>query len=296
MTTTVTSGFQTFLLQVPLLDSTNWFTWKNEMEMLLTMEDMDKIVLGTETKDKAQDKDAWEKADKKAKVAIYFRIDPQYRPLFQGHFTSSALWAALKSKFQANTATRIDALEKLYTTLHDPSQPVGFYIQALKSARGQLTAITGEDIKDQHFIDVLLMNLHSDFSQIRTSILSQATEPTLDQVLSILTKSQDILTSSIVKQESVLFVCPKPQSGSGGSQSYPVDDKGFKWCDTKREGACHRCGRPGHIAVLCIINMPEHVKDWVLHKPKFAHISDAESEVAHLSHTFSSVSPGPLLI
>ena len=291
---TINNSFQAFLLQVPLLDSTNWFTWKNEMEMLLSMEDWDGIVSGTEPKDKAQDKAAWEKADKKARVAIYFRIDPQYRPLFQGHSTSSDLWTALKSKFQAsNTATRIDALRKLYTTIHDPSQPVDFYIQALKAARGQLNAITGEDIKDQHFMDVLLMNLHPDFSQIRTSILSQATEPKLDQVLSILTKSQDISSSSsIIKQESVLVVHSKTQPRSGGSQGSPMDDRGFKWCDTKREGVCHRCGRPGHIAGLCIFTMPENVKNWVLHRPQSANVGEVEPEVAHLS----SVSIGPLLI
>jgi len=28
---------------------------------------------------------------------------------------------------------------------------------------------------------------------------------------------------------------------------------------------CHRCGRSGHIAARCIYDMPQHIKDWVMH-------------------------------
>lgn len=289
--------FQSYLLQVPLLTTLNWFTWKTKMEMVLSTEGLDLFVLGEEVKDKADDKAAWEKADKKARVAVYFRIHQDYRSLFQSYTTSAELWTALKAKFQAsNISTRIDAIRQLYITTHDPSQPVDFYIQALKTARERLKAITGEDIKDQLFMDVLLMNLHPDFSQVRTPILFQATEPTLDQVLSVLTKSQDIPSpsSAIIKQESVLSTQTRSQFGSGGSQQHPVDDKGFKWCDTKRDGACHRCGRPGHIAASCIINMPEKVKNWVLHKPQAGHFVQAEPEVYQAS--YSTTSAGPLLI
>lgn len=294
------SLFNQLLTQIPVLTTTNWFNWKTEMEMLLAMEGLSGIVLGTDTKDKAQDKAVWEKDDSKARVAIYFRIDSQYRPLFQGHTTSYQLWTALIAKFQAsNMATRIDALRHFYTTIHDPSQPVDFYIQALKTSKEHLKAITGEDIKDQHFMDILLMNLHPDFGQIRTSILSQSTEPTLDHTLSILTKSQDIPSPSsmMIKQESVLAAYSRPPFGSGGSQ---VDDKGFKWCDVSgRDGVCHRCGRPGHIAAFCIINMPEKVKNWVMHKPQSGHLaSEVEPQIANSAYGygFSSSSDGPFLI
>ena len=168
--------FNSAISQISPLTPDNWFTWKAEMEMLLAMEGLDEIVSGAAKKDPAKDPATWDQKDKKAKGIIFFRIDPQYRSFFSSSAstsTSTSLWEALKTKFEvSNLATRIDARRHLYTTPHDPSQSVDFYILALRTARERLKAITGEDIKDQDFMDVLLMNLHPDFSQIRTSILS----------------------------------------------------------------------------------------------------------------------------
>ena len=271
---TTNSFFNSAVSQIAPLTPDNWFTWKVEMEMLLLMENLDGIVLETEKKADVKDQATWDQKDKKAKSIIYFRIDPQYRSFFTTTTSSSSeLWKALKDKFEAsNLASRIDARRQLYTTPHDPSQSVDFYILALKTARERLKAITGEDIKDRDFMDVLLMNLHPDFSQIRTSILSQSTEPTLEAVISILTKSANDL-NSIIKQEAA-FAVRSGHFGAGGSGREPVDDKGFRWCDAKREGVCHRCGKPGHQAHLCVGDMPRHIKDWVLKRPHSAHMVD----------------------
>lgn len=295
------SFFNSAMSQISFLTPDNWFTWKTEMEMLLAMDNLDGVVLGTEQKGgDAKEQMLWSQRDRKAKGILFFRIDPQYRTFFTTSSTSTELWKALKDKFEAsNLATRIDARRQLYTTLHDPSKSVDFYILALKTARERLKAITGEDIKDQDFMDVLLMNLHPDLSQIRTAILSQSTEPSLDTVISILTKSaHDINTTSIIKQESV-FATNSGQSRAGGSGRDPVDDKGFRWCDAKRDGVCHRCGKPGHQAHMCVGDMPRHIKDWALRRPHFADVVNVETSanpVQGPSSFFSSDDNGPLLI
>jgi hypothetical protein len=296
---TNTSFFTSAISQISFLTPDNWFTWKTEMEMLLAMEGLDGVVFGTEKKEgDAKDQATWDQKDRKARGIIFFRIDAHYRTFFTSSSSSSALlWKALKDKFEAsNLATRIDARRQLYTTLHDPSKSVDFYILALKNAREHLKAITGEDIKDRDFMDVLLMNLHPDFSQIRTSILSQSTEPTLDIVISILTKSANDLS---IKHESVLAARAGP-FGAGGSARDPVDDKGFRWCDPKREGVCHRCGKPGHQAHLCVGDMPRHIKDWVLKRPHSAHAVEndayANAVFGHSSFPSSDDFDRPLLI
>jgi hypothetical protein len=290
--------FNSAISQISLLTPENWFTWRAEMEMLLAKEGLDAVVLGAEKKPgDSKDQPAWEQKDRKAKGVIFFRIDPQYRIFFTTTSTTSPeLWKALKDKFEAsNLATRIDARRQLFTTPHDPSKSVDFYIIALKSARERLKAITGEDIKDRDFMDVLLMNLHPDFSQIRTSILSQSTEPSLETVISILTKSaNDLNTTSFIKKESVFAV----RSGHFGADGRdPVDEKGFKWCDAKREGVCHRCGKPGHQAYMCAGDMPRHIKDWVLKRPQSAHMVDADvsANVAVGYSSSSEVHSWPLI-
>lgn len=290
------SLFNSAISQISFLTPDNWFTWKTEMEMLLAMEGLDEVVSGAEAKP-TDEKGlaAWNQKDKKAKAIIFFRIDPQYRTFFTTSSTSSTvLWTALKTKFEAsNLATRIDARRQLYTTLHDPSKSVDFYILALKTARERLKAITGEDIKDRDFMDVLLMNIHPDFNQIKTSILSQSTEPSLETVISILTKSANDLS---IKQESVFAVRSGP-FGAGGSMGDLVDDKGFRWCDTKRDEVCHRCGKPGHQAHMCVGDMPRHIKNWVLKRPHSAHVVDTEASANFAFSSFpSSDDSSPLLI
>jgi hypothetical protein len=148
---TNTSFFTSAISQISFLTPDNWFTWKTEMEMLLAMEGLDGVVFGTEKKaGDTKEQATWDQMDRKARGIIFFRIDAHYRSFFTSSSSTSALlWKALKDKFEAsNLATRIDARRQLYTTLHDPSKSVDFYILALKNAREHLKAITGEDIKE----------------------------------------------------------------------------------------------------------------------------------------------------
>ena len=126
--------------------------------------------------------------------------------------------------------------------------------------------------------------------------MSQTPEPTVEQVESVLTSSPLEVTPSI-KMESVLAVHPRFSRGGGRNRSvqeYPVDERGYRWCDAGRDNVCHRCGRAGHLAHLCIGDMPKNVKEWVLGKHQSAHIAEEEIESAHSAQ--SSSSHGPLLI
>lgn len=269
------------------LTSDNWFKWKFEMDMLLGMGSLDEVVYGNEKKpDKTEDQKEWLKKDKLARGLIYFQISTDYQPMFQTHTTSSALWTALEKKFQASTmSSRIEARRVFYTTTQDPSQPVDFYIQALKNAKTRLQAM-GQTITDQEYKDILLMNLHPDFHHIRTSLMSQTPEPSVEQVESVLNSSPLEATTSI-KMESIFAVHHKFQRGGRDRQEYPTDGRGYSWCDAERSNVCHRCGRAGHVAHLCIGDMPKNVKDWVLGKHQSAHIAE-EAEAAHSASSYSS--------
>lgn len=281
------------------LTSDNWFKWKFEMDMILGMGGLDDIVYGQEEipkDDKQEEKKKWLKMDKFARGLIYFQISPDYQPMFQSHTTSHQLWTALKKKFEASTmSSRIEARRVFYTTTQDPSKPVEFYIQALKNARTHLQAM-GQTITDQEHKDILLMNLHSDFYSVRTSLMSQNPEPSIEQVESVLNSSPIEATTSI-KMESIFAANHRSHGGGGRDrQDCPMDERGYRWCDTGRSNACHRCGRAGHVAHLCIGDMPKNVKDWVFGRHHSAQIVE-ETEVVHSASLYpSSPSHGYLLI
>ena len=293
-----TKELTTLAAKVAPLTSENWFKWKFEMDMIFGMGGLDDVVYGKEKMPEpaGETQTQWLKKDKFARGLIYFLISVDHQPMFQTQTTSNQLWSALEKKFQASTmSSRIEARKVFYTTTQETSQPVDFYIKALKTARICLQNM-GQTITDQEYKDILLMNLHSDFHTIRTSLMSQNPEPSVEQVESVLTSSP--LETPTIKMESVLAVHPRFHGGAGRdrpAQEHPVDERGYKWCDAGRTNACHRCGRVGHMAHLCIGDMPRNVKDWVLGRHHSAHIAEEETEVAHFAHLPSS-SHGPLLI
>ena len=245
------------------------------------MDGSDAVVMQPDEKPtEAKERKAWEAKDKSSKTYIWLRLSPELRPLAAEHSSGSSLWTALKSKFETSTmARRITARQSFYTCPHDPSLPVDVYIQQLSQFRRQLIAM-GQKVEDQEFTDVLLMNLDSSFDALKTTILAQPTEPSLDTIKAILTKTTPSSDASIsIKQESVFAARSKSgnigrvDTGKRSGRSpgrrdfgveYPVDDKGFRWCDPTTDRACHRCGRRGHVASTCIADMPQNVKDWVI--------------------------------
>lgn len=299
---TNTKELTTLASRVAPLTSASWFKWKFEMDMIFGMGNLDDVIYGKEKKPTTagDDQTQWVKKDKFARGLIYFQISMDYQPMFQTQTTSYELWSALEKKFQASTmSSRIEARRTFYTTTQEASQSVDFYIQALKTARIRLQAM-GQTISDQEYKDILLMNLHSDFHSIRTSLMSQTPEPSVEQVESVLSSSP-LETTHTIKSESVFSVRPRFHGGAGrdrSTQEYPVDERGNRWCDAGRSNVCHRCGRAGHQAPLCIGDMPKNVKDWVLGRHHSAHIADGDMEAAHFAHfsSSSSSSDGPMLI
>lgn len=242
--------------------------------------------------------------DQQISVCIYTSISEEYQYLVEGLTSGLVAWKAVLQHFQKTSISRrLKARQEFYHVTHDPTRPIDVYIHAIISARSTLQNL-GCTIEDTETtgMDVLLMNLHPDYHTIRTSILTAKDEPTLDSVKSILTGAS-VSAIVTVKQEPTGFALAAQgrrgfqsgnrshgqtrsrspqgssqrgnwnfQSGhsSGSKSDRPPsrqDDKGFRWCDPTNERHCHRCGRSGHIAALCIYDMPQHIKDWVMNNP-----------------------------
>lgn len=103
----------------------------------------------------------------------------------------------MKTKCEASNFSRRVALRKaFYSAEHDPAQPIEIFIQSVLRAKAALTAINVE-IDDVAAKDVILMNLHSSYSGVKTSILTQPNEPTLDSIRSILTTATSFVDPEI---------------------------------------------------------------------------------------------------
>lgn len=248
---------------------------------------------------------AWKKLDRKMTAYIYSKVNADYHYLIEDLESGSEAWKKLQAHFQKSTmGNRMQARKELYAVEHDPSKPVDFYIQSLASARKKLTAL-GCTVDDMEFKDILLINLHPSFHSIRTNILAQSTEPSLDEMKSLLTSftsAEDTkldITSALSSSTSpsVFLAHSKVKGPYHGHKNIispsQIDDQGFKWCNPANDTCCHRCGRPGHIAARCVHNMPQEVREWVFNNSHSSHLAQEQASAAHLTISqFENSDPG----
>ena len=267
MSTQIPSAITSMLPNIPKLSDTNWFDWSKRMKMFFLGAGVTGIDSGTPPID-AQEKAKWEVLDKMMTAYIYMRVEDEYHYLIEDLESGKDAWAALKKHFERSTmGYRMTARKEFYEITHDPSKPIDFYIQSLTSAQKKLKSL-GVTIDGTEFKDVLLMHLDSSFHSVRTTILAQTAEPTLDDVKSILTSSTAAeVMVKVEPQDAVLVARGRSvNAGRSGPGNGLVDAKGYHWCDVTNGDGCHRCGRTGHIAARCMFNMPEHIKDHLMQR------------------------------
>ncbi|KAL0570011.1 hypothetical protein V5O48_011949 [Marasmius crinis-equi] len=135
------------------------------------------------------------KKDTVAFTVIRFLLSPSIRSIIDGLSTSSGstAFATLKAKYKDTTWSRRITLQKaLHSVTHDPSKPIDVYISAMKTARQQLTDI-GVDVDDTYYKDLLLSNLHKDYIQVHTTLLTSATSgPALQTVSQVVDLSSGL--------------------------------------------------------------------------------------------------------
>ena len=251
----------TMITTYPKLNDSNWFTWIKKMKMVFLAAGLDGVVSGSPPSEKTQ-KDRWDKLDGLMLPYLYTAIEEDFQFLVEDEDTASAGWAKLKEHFQRSTlGARMVARKEFYDITHDPSRPISHYVQSVLAAKNKLTSL-GCTITDTEVMDILLMRLNPSYHPVRITILSQKSEPKLEDVKAILTASS-ASDDVIIKSEPVeeLLAAAHVDRSKKVSQ---VDDRGLCWCDMDRDGVCHRCGRPGHVAARCMYNMPQSIKDWIL--------------------------------
>ena len=154
------------------------------------------------------------------------------------------------------------------------------------------------------------MNLHSTYETVKLSLLTQPTEPSLDVICSILTPSSSIIDAPFaVKSEGTeMALATKFGRSSNDRKGGPrnpnatrrnnigcpghhhnkseggiEDSKGFCWGDVTSEN-CHCCGCKGHIAALCVADIPPDIKSCILGESL---MRDEESLYIHKCSTSS---------
>ena len=215
---------------IPKLNNSNWFEWSKKMKIAFLGADIEGIASGTIPTD-TTGKEQWEKLNRMLTAHIYMAVEDDYQYLIKDLDSGLKAWEKLRDHFQCSTIShRISACREFYGITHDPSKPITFYVKSLLDAQKKLESLSCK-IDDIEFKDVLLMHLNSSYHSVHTTILAQKTEPSLDDIKSILTSSAaaDIVEVKVKHQEIALrtHVCTQKMKGGSGV----IDEKGYHWCD-----------------------------------------------------------------
>ena len=258
------------------LDDSNWFIWTKKMMGALRTIAMTGIATGQLPALSPEERKDWDRSDGMLSGYIYGRVSDEYQYLIEDCDTGATAWAALKAHFEKSTiGYRMAAREEFYQIHHDSDCPISAYLQALQSAKQKLAAF-GVTIDDTEFKDVLLMHLDDSFHAVRLNILAQSPEPDLAKI-KVMLASSTAADPVTIKLEGANAVRGR---GSARSSDPLIDDKGNRWCDLNSDG-CHRCGRKGHRAFVCIYDMPRSIKDHVMKNPCSGSPSSSSSSTRH---------------
>jgi len=288
------------LASLPKLNGSNWFEWKKEAETFLLLAGLDGIIDAEEVPTGAKAAE-WTTKDRKTYAYLFFLIEPNYRAPIIDFKSGREAWKKLVTEYEKDNATSRMALrQRFYSLTHDPTVGITIFIDAVFSVVRQLDAI-GHKPDQLEISDKLLIGLHQSWAPVRTALTlrENSEKPELEKITSALKQfeaNESLVAapgplikaeeSELTLGESALYV----KSQGGGSKGYKGHGRYSEECDwgntKEKEGVCWRCGCEGHIAKLCVADMPEDIKRKVL---DHAHVADTASG-AMLSELFAFAS------
>jgi len=263
----------------PDCTSESWPEFTQHLKMFFRAVQLTGIMDGSAKPTEEKELASWNTANAQAVAFIWRKVDKAHRYLVNDCAGADAAWKALKDHFNKPTLfSRMAARQRLYTTVQDPLEPIDKYIQRVSDNVASLTALS-VTVSDTEIIDILLMGVDTAFHGTRTQLFTRDAEPKLDEVKVALRAAGNAQapTTHSIKSESVLAAQSQRSSRPTANR---VDGQGNTWCNPDSAG-CHRCGRSGHHAPRCMLDMPSAVKDWIRDNPPYqrtdsAHTAEAE--------------------
>jgi hypothetical protein len=261
------------LSSLPKFNGSNWFEWKKEVETFLMLASLDGVIDAEEVPTEAKAPE-WAAKDRKAYAYIFFLVEPNYRAPILDIKSGREAWNKLVSEHEKdNATTRIGLRQHFYSLSHNPSLSIVVFIDAVLSIARQLASI-GHKLDDLEISDKLLIGLHQSWAPVRTALTlrEKSEKPEIEKITTALKQFES--NESLLAKPNPSVKVEESESNSGESslavKGHGGGSKGSKyrgrsdeydWGNSRgQDDVCWRCGRGGHVARLCVADMPQEVK------------------------------------
>ena len=235
MTDVSYSAFSSMLTEKLSLD--NYFSWKENISLILKFSELLGVVDGSETKPTdAAAAAAWTKKDAKASSLIQLAMEPNVRSHINASSlpTSNDLWKATQAAFSGKSPLGImSSLTKFIQLRMQTSEDILEYCGRFRTSVRELKAM-GQDLPDTVIVAKLLEGLSADWEVVRTTLMSTpADQLTIDHVVQRLTQERLYRVTTDTPTTTALAI-KQPPSTSGvmkpdtPSAKQPKGEK--QWC------------------------------------------------------------------
>jgi len=210
------------------------------------------IVNGTISKPSTRDaREKWEIKSEEGLTSIGLTVDTDQYQYIQDATTGPEAWEALSKVYEKRSrANRIALKREFYGYQHNLDAPIQDYISGILGSARKLKAI-GVKLEDTDIMDVLLFNLHADWSNIAGTLC--ATTDDLDTISDITGSLQDEEGRRGGYNETPNVVMQATGGCSNcGKLGHSKAQCWAKGGGKEGQGRCFNCQKEGHLARNCL--------------------------------------------
>ncbi|KAM2683111.1 hypothetical protein EV1_044763 [Malus domestica] len=232
------------------LTNSNWVTWKPRMEDILYCKDMHEPIEGDAAKPESMSDAEWKKMNRKAIGTIRQWVDDSVFHHVSNETNAREFWTKLESLFEKKTpAKKAFLIKELINVKYKDGLSVAEHLNNFQNIINQLATMK-MTIEDELQALLLLGSLPDSWETFVVSISNSASNGvlTLDNVKNSMLNEETRRKTSGTDSSQVFVTENRGRSKSRGPRGHGRSPSRSK---SRFRGACHHCGKEGHMKKNC---------------------------------------------
>ncbi|KAM1154260.1 hypothetical protein ACFX19_037276 [Malus domestica] len=232
------------------LTNSNWVTWKPRMEDILYCKDLHEPIEGDAAKLESMSDAEWKKMNRKAIGTIRQWVDDSVFHHVSNETNAREFWTKLESLFEKKTpAKKAFLIKELINVKYKDGLSVAEHLNNFQNIINQLATMK-MTIEDELQALLLLGSLPDSWETFVVSISNSASNGvlTLDNVKNSMLNEETRRKTSGTDSSQVFVTENRGRSKSRGPRGHGRSPSRSK---SRFRGACHHCGKEGHMKKNC---------------------------------------------
>lgn len=228
-------------VRIEKLTDTNFYVWKQKIQLLLALRDVEQYITEDVLPDdaSASDRKTWLRGDNKARAIIGLSLSDEHLEHVRDATTAKDMWESILNVFERHTSlNKLAARRDFYTVRMSEGERVLPYINRVKQLAARLKSMN-VNIDDKELAMAVLNGLPARFESLIVALDALGNEDktfSLDVVKSRLLQEEqraNMKDANITKSHEPALINRAPDT----RQMTPYQ--------------CTKCGRSGHTAPRC---------------------------------------------